>query len=170
MKTPKLNPDRYRALLAEAAPRVIRNDKELDRFTALLLELDERPRPTAEERELAELLTMLIEQYEAKHHAISGVSAVEVLRFLMEQHGLSAKDLCDVFGSKGTTSEVLNGKRKISTAAAAKLGLRFCVHPSVFIDWDPGTRGEGQLICRPAATNQPNPRRWKAACGNKLSS
>ncbi len=42
-----LNRTRYAKLLAQAMPRVIRNDKELEQFTQTLLALDERPRPRA---------------------------------------------------------------------------------------------------------------------------
>lgn len=142
MKSAKLDAERYGRLLTEAAPRVIRNDNDLDRFTALLLGLDEKLRPTAEERELAELLTLLIEQYEERRHAIPKARPVEVLRFLLEEHGLSAKDLWPLIGSKGVTSEILNGKRNISLAAAAKLADRFHVSPTVFVDWDLAKRAQ----------------------------
>ncbi len=133
-----LNQVRYAQLLSEAAPRVIRSDKELQQFTVMLLKLDERSRLSREERELADLLTTLIEQYEEKHHAIPKASPIEVLRFLMDQHGVSAKDLWPIVGSKGITSEVLNSKRGISVTVAGKLGEFFHVEPIVFIDWAPG--------------------------------
>jgi HTH-type transcriptional regulator/antitoxin HigA len=46
---------------------------------------------------------------------------------------MQAKDLWPVFGSKGITSEVLNGKRGISKEMARKLGEVFHVSPAVFI-------------------------------------
>ena len=136
MKSAKLDRKRYGKLLTEAGPRVIRKDKELERFTEMLLRLDERPRPTAEERELAELLTVLIEQYEQRRHPVPKATPLQVLHFLIEQHGLAAKDLWPVIGSKGITSEILNGKRRISLVGAAKLADLFHVPPSVFVDWD----------------------------------
>ncbi len=130
-----LNRARYAELLAQALPRVIRNDEELERFTARLLALDERPRPSREERELAELLATLIGEYEQKHHAIPAASPREVLEFLLRERGLSAKDLWPLVGSKGNTSEILSGKRGISLAIAAKLGSFFHLDPVVFIDF-----------------------------------
>jgi HTH-type transcriptional regulator/antitoxin HigA len=130
-----LNRTRYAELLAQALPRVIRNDKELELFTARLLALDERPRPSRKERELAELLTTLITEYEQKHHAIPAASLREVLDFLLSERGLSAKDLWPLVGSKGVTSEILNGKRGISVPIAGKLGAFFHLDPVVFIDW-----------------------------------
>lgn len=136
MKTKKLNSERYGKLLAEINPRVIRNDRDLDRLTAVLLALDERSRPTPEEYELAELLTLLIEQYEERNHEIPKATPLDVLRFLMEQHGFTAKDLWPAIGSKGVTSEILSGRRAISVSRAAELGKLFHVGPGVFVDWN----------------------------------
>jgi HTH-type transcriptional regulator / antitoxin HigA len=140
MKTIKLDTRRYGKLLSAAVPRVIRNGKDMERFTALLLELDERAESTAEERELAELLTLLIEEYERRKHAVEAASPLEVLQFLIDQHGMAAKDLWPIIGSKGITSEILNGKRAISLAVAARLSERFHVPPAVFVDWSAAKR------------------------------
>ena len=58
---------------------------------------------------------------------------VETLKELMRAREMQAKDLWPVFGSKGITSEVLNGKRGISNEMARKLGEVFHVSPAVFI-------------------------------------
>jgi HTH-type transcriptional regulator / antitoxin HigA len=63
------------------------------------------------------------------------------LQFLIDQHGLTAKDLWPVIGSKGITSEILNGKRGISLAVAARLSERFHVPPTVFVDWSAAKSG-----------------------------
>jgi HTH-type transcriptional regulator/antitoxin HigA len=46
---------------------------------------------------------------------------------------MHAKDLWPVFGSKGITSEVLNGKRGISNEMASKLADVFHFSAPVFI-------------------------------------
>jgi HTH-type transcriptional regulator / antitoxin HigA len=56
----------------------------------------------------------------------------------MRAREIQPKDLWPVFGSKGITSEVLNGKRGISNQMAAKLGAVFQVSPAVFIWIHPG--------------------------------
>jgi HTH-type transcriptional regulator/antitoxin HigA len=134
MKT-TLDRTRYGELLTETAPCVIRTDAQLEHFTSALLKLDERPRLSREERELAELLTVLIERYEEQFHPVPKASPGEVLHFLMAQGDLSPKGLWPLLGSKGITSEILNGKRGISLTAAAKLAVFFHVDPSVFVDW-----------------------------------
>ncbi len=57
----RLNPVRYSKLLAEAAPRVIRSNKELDHFTSVLTKLEQLQDCSREEFELAELLAALID-------------------------------------------------------------------------------------------------------------
>lgn len=38
----------------------------------------------------------------------------------MREHDLKQTDMLDIFGSQGTVSQVLNGKRQISTVATPK--------------------------------------------------
>jgi HTH-type transcriptional regulator/antitoxin HigA len=130
-----LDRTKYAELLSKTLPRVIRNDSQLEEFTEALWDLDEIEKPSREERELAELLTTLIEHYEREHFPLRNATPVEIINLLLEQKGMSAKDIWDVFGSKGTTSDVLKGRRKIGPAVAAKLGRFFGVAPELFIDW-----------------------------------
>lgn len=133
-----LDRTKYAELLSKTLPHVIHNDAELDEFTEALLELDDLDRPSKEEKEVAELLTTLIEHYEQKRFPLRNARPQEVITLLLEQKGLTAKDLWVVLGSKGTTSDVLKGKRKIGTTVAAKLGNFFDVTPELFIDWSNG--------------------------------
>lgn len=135
MSTHILDQAKYGKLLAKTRPHIIRNDDDLERFTEMLLELDQLEHPSEEEKELAELLTTLIEQFEAEHYALPRATPTELIGFLLEQRGQSAKDLWPVFGSKGNTSEILAGKRAIGIATASKLGGFFNVPPQLFIGW-----------------------------------
>ena len=125
------NPE-YAALLTKVLPRVIHSERENERCIALLDELDHRPNPTAAERRLAELLTVLIEEFEEKNYALKEASPVAVLRELMLAHSLKQKDLADVFGTPSIVSEVLNGKRQLTTKHIRDLSRRFHVSPEVF--------------------------------------
>lgn len=55
------------------------------------------------------------------------------LRELMREHGLKQTDMLDIFGSQGTVSQVLNGKREISKSQARKLSQRFRLPIDIFI-------------------------------------
>jgi len=122
----------YAALLAKALPAVIHSERENERCIALLEELDRRPNPTAAERLLAELLTVLIEEFEDKNYALKEASPIAVLRELMQAHSLKQKDLLEVFGTPSIVSEVLSGKRQLTTKHIRDLSRRFHISPEVF--------------------------------------
>ncbi len=53
----------------------------------------------------------------------------------MQDRGLRHKDLIPVLGSPGTTSDVINGKRKPSKKQVKALAEFFKVSPEVFISF-----------------------------------
>jgi HTH-type transcriptional regulator/antitoxin HigA len=82
---------------------------------------------------MAELLTLLIEDFEEKRDALEMSSPVEVLNRLMVANKLKQKDLLDVFATPSVVSEVLHGKRQLTTEHIRRLSRRFNVSPEVFI-------------------------------------
>jgi len=124
----------YAALLSSALPAIIRSEAENDRSIAMLQELDGKGnRMTAAERRMADLLTLLIEDFEDKHYALKPSSPVEVLTELMQANSLKQKDLVDVFGTPSIVSEILHGKRHLTTEHIRRLSRRFHVSPEVFL-------------------------------------
>jgi HTH-type transcriptional regulator/antitoxin HigA len=114
-------------------PSVIRSEAENERFIAMLEELDRKGnRLSAAERRMADLLTLLIEDFEEKHYALKAASPVDVLSELMLANNLKQKDLLDVFGTPSIVSEVLRGKRNLTTEHIRRLSRRFHVSPEVF--------------------------------------
>ena len=123
----------YVSLLTSALPTVIRSEAENERYIARLEELDRRGnRMSAAERRMAELLTLLIEDFEEKHYALKATGPVEVLNELMLANSLKQKDLVDVFGTPSIVSEVLHGKRQLTTEHIRRLSRRFHISPEVF--------------------------------------
>jgi len=132
MSTATSKPD-YATLLAEALPGIIRSEKENERYISLLEELDRRgTKRTAAEERLAELVTLLIEDFEEKHYALRPATPIAVLEELMSANKLKQKDLLDIFGTPSIISEVLSGKRKLTTDHIRKLSRRFHVSPELF--------------------------------------
>ena len=124
----------YAALLSSTLPAVIRSEAENARYVAMLEELDSKGnRMTAAERRMADLLTLLIEDFEEKHYALKASGPVGVLNELMLANGLKQKDMLDVFGTPSIVSEVLHGKRQLTTEHIRRLSRRFHVSPEVFI-------------------------------------
>ena len=123
----------YGSLLSEVHPRVPHTDQENEELIRTVEALEEKPNPSPEELELIELLSVLIDQFEEKHHPIKKPTPDAALRELMKARGLSPKDVYEIFGSKGTTSEVLRGKRAISKNAAKALAQKFNVKLELFL-------------------------------------
>jgi HTH-type transcriptional regulator/antitoxin HigA len=124
----------YAALLASALPAVIRSEAENERCIRALEELDRKgTRISAAERRLAELLTLLIENFEQTHYALEPADPITVIEELMSANGLKQKDLLDIFGTSSIVSEVLNGKRRLTTEHIRRLSRRFHVSTDVFI-------------------------------------
>jgi HTH-type transcriptional regulator/antitoxin HigA len=132
MSTATSRPE-YADLLARTLPSVIHNEKENERYLAMLEELDKKPKLTPAEQRLTELLTLLIEDFEEKAYSLKPASPTEVLSQLIEANDLRQKDLTDVFGTPSIVSEVLNGKRGLTIAHIKKLSRRFHVSPEVFL-------------------------------------
>ena len=135
--TVNVNNQIYGQLLMQVLPSVITDEEELTRLThetdRLVTKGIKQNGLSPEESRLLQLLTKLIEDYEGEHYPIDDAHPYEVLKFLMEQNELKQKDLLDIFGSSGITSEVVNGKRSISKTQAKKLAERFNVSVELFI-------------------------------------
>jgi HTH-type transcriptional regulator/antitoxin HigA len=122
----------YATLLAKTLPAVIRSERENEHYTSLLEELDHKgSRVSAAEQRLADLLTLLIEDFEERHYALKTATPIEVLEELMATNELK-KNLLDIFGTPSIISEILSGKRKLTTEHIRNLARRFHVSPEVF--------------------------------------
>jgi HTH-type transcriptional regulator / antitoxin HigA len=128
------NSDKYKELLSQYQPKLIRNEEENQKALAIVEELMHRPNRHPEEDELYELLILLIEKFEQEYYLPGKASSPHsLLVFLMEQRDIKQSDLVGVIGSKGVVSEVINGKREISKAQARALGEFFQVDSGLFI-------------------------------------
>ena len=124
----------YGVLLTDTLPGVIDSAAEYNRVESIFENLLDKENRSPEEDKLFDLLANLLEEYERRTLSpLEKSSPLEVLKFLMRQNDLAQKDLNEFFGSKGTVSEVLSGKRSISKAQAKKLAERFCVSTDLFI-------------------------------------
>lgn len=124
----------YAALLSEIEPAVIESGIEHKRLLAEMSKLMDKEELTPSEGKLLGMLGVLISEYESRRFkAGSTATPLSNLTCLMEDHGLKQRDISHLFGSKGITSEVINGKRSISKAQARKLAEFFKVTVDVFL-------------------------------------
>jgi len=128
-----IDPNAYARLIVAAAPIPPGTESQNERLIERLSALDEREDLTPEEEAFAELLAIVIEDFEEKHYALPAVPPREALQALMEDRGLRHKDVWPVVGNKGLTTEILNGRRKISAALAKRLAIHFHVPVELFL-------------------------------------
>ena len=98
----------------------IRNDEDHDRALARISEIMDAKLGSPEGEEL-EILSTLVDAYESKHHAIEAPDPIAAINFRMEQAGYDRKNIEEAFGTRGRTSEILNGKRCLSLSMIRKL-------------------------------------------------
>lgn len=128
------NKQLYGVLLTDTLPTVIDSQAEYNRIESIFENFLDTENRSPEEDKLFDLLANLLEDYERRSlPPITESSPLGTLKFLMQQNDLAQKDLVEFFGSKGTVSEVLSGKRAISKTQAKKLAERFCVSTDLFI-------------------------------------
>ena len=137
-RTPPFNERKYKKLLGEVLPCAIRTEEDYERLRQVAHALGEKEAEQdlcLEEERLADLLAALIQAYDDEHYEENrpAITPLEELKALMEHRGLHQKDICHLFGSKGITSEVLNGKRQISKTHAKRLAEFFRVGVESFI-------------------------------------
>lgn len=123
----------YGSLLAEVQPKIIMSEEENERALEAVEKLMACKNRTLEQNALLELLVILIEKFEDEHYQLNASTPYSILLHLMEARDLKQSDLVGILGSKGVTSEVINGKRSISKAQAKALGEFFHVSPALFL-------------------------------------
>lgn len=125
--------EKYKQLLLEIAPTVIKSEEEHKRLVSeyeKLINLDEL---TPEQIVMVDMLVYLIQKYEKENYQLKSTTPKDILVELMQIRNLKQKDLIFIFGSKSIVSEVINSKRNITKEQAKLLALYFNVSPELFI-------------------------------------
>src|SRR5580698_6305230 len=120
-------------MIANGAPRIIHNDKELEAYTEALFRLTALEKPSRSEVEAIELLSLLVERYEQEQYPIPAADPVSVVRFLIAQGNLTQRDLIPQFGSESAVSMFLSGHRNLTIEQVRNLSARFGLPTDVFI-------------------------------------
>ena len=126
--------DSYLELVQEFPLVSIQSAEQLAAASGFLDSVMSRSKLEAGQHAYVGALSDLIELYEDEHVRLPRLSGRSLLAFLMEQHGLKQSDVSRKTGiQKSLMSEMLNGKRSFSKAAALKLAELFHVDASVFL-------------------------------------
>jgi len=109
----------------------IENDADLAEAQAFASSLMDTDVPA--ERLTLRAQVQLIKAYESKRWPMEPASAANVIQYIMEQHDLTPADMAPILGTRSRVSEVLNGRRALSTSMIRRLRSRFHVSADVFI-------------------------------------
>jgi HTH-type transcriptional regulator / antitoxin HigA len=124
----------YKQLIAEVPPKIIHTKEENRYYLEKLEELNNRwTELTQAERDLYETLGVLIEDFEKKAYKVRAATPIGVIKELMAANCLKQKDLVGVFETASVVSEVLKGKRVLTTDHIRRLSKRFNISPAIFL-------------------------------------
>ena len=80
-------------------------------------------------------IAILVDEYDrAQNEQPKKSKPLEVLHLLVEEHGISGRELGRILGNEAAGGFILRGERSITVYQAKKLGARFSVDPSLFLD------------------------------------
>lgn len=122
----------YIELLRAFPPRPITSEDELRETQKVIDSLLDKGELSKEERDYLHVLAALVYDYEQKQEPIPDIYGVELLKVLIEEFDLRQKDLVPIFKTESIVSDVLSGKRQLTTRHIEELAKFFHVSPAVF--------------------------------------
>lgn len=113
---------------------VIQSKAEYETVMDRIEELSKNPPhfKSDEGRELL-LLGFLADRYEEERFPIDNPDPIDAIKVRMENLGLSAGDMLDVFGDRGTVSKVLNRHRSLSLNMIRQLAQKLSLPEALLI-------------------------------------
>ncbi len=128
------NPDKYKQLLTQYQPKLIRTEAENEEALLVIEELMSRPQKTPEEDELYELLVFLVEKFETEfYQPLIAATPFSMLTLLMEQKNLSKTDIYALFQDELDWERLSNNTVIITPSQAKVLGDFFGIDKNLFI-------------------------------------
>ncbi len=124
----------YIELLKTFPPRPIVSKEELVATQKVIDSLIDRDELTPDEQDFLNVLGTLVYEYEQRHEPIPDIHGVELLKTLIVEFGLRQKDLVPIFKTESLVSDVLSGKRHLTTEHIRKLADFFHISPAAFFE------------------------------------
>lgn len=114
--------------------RPIKDKKQYEDYLARAYELMQQElKPNSENSDELEVISILIENYEKTEFPIDSPTPIEAILFRIDQLGMKKSELTKIIGSRSRTSEILNGKRKLSLSMIRKLNQKLQIPAEVLI-------------------------------------
>ncbi len=122
----------YTELLISFPPRPIKTEEDLEKIQEIVGNLLDKRELTEDEEDYLHLLGILIEEYEEKEDLVPDIYGIELIKALMVELGLKQKDLIPIFKTESIVSDVLKGKRKMTTEHIQRSAELFHLSPALF--------------------------------------
>jgi len=129
-------PRDYAGLCGILLPRPIRDKEGLADATEIVMIMAGFEDQLSEDQDdYLDLVSGLIEDYEAEHVKMPKRTPLQLLQYLLGEHGLTAADLTRILGtSRNLGNAILRGERQVTLSHARKLGKRFSIPWSAFVE------------------------------------
>ena len=135
VRPPGRTSDRYFALVRELPLRPLRSDTGLARASEMIARLLARGVLAGDEEDYLDVLSDRVEKYEDDHYPIQPVAGLDALRYLVESSGKTQATVAAEAGlPESTLSEVLLGRRRLTTRHIGILARYFRIDPGIFVD------------------------------------
>jgi HTH-type transcriptional regulator / antitoxin HigA len=113
---------------------MIANEAEYQRVLAIIESLMHQT-ISAEQERMLNLFLILVEKFEADNYPLPNISTPRRrLQHLMETNNLPTTELVGIFGSVAMLTDILDGKKIISSSQAQQLADRFHLPVTVFLE------------------------------------
>ena len=127
------NPEKYKEVLSEYQPKLIKTEAENERALVMVEQLMNLPNRSPEQEEICDLLVILIERFEQEFYKPDrSNNPGSMLSFLMDQRDLKPIDLISIFGSESAVDDVINNRSSVDRPTANRLAELFHVDASLF--------------------------------------
>jgi HTH-type transcriptional regulator / antitoxin HigA len=127
------NLEKYKEVLSEYQPKLIKTEAENERALAIVEQLMNSPNLSPEQEEIYELLVILIERFEQEFYKPDrSKNSGSMLSFLMDQRDFNPIDLVPIFASEAAVEEAISGRTNIDSYTADRLAELFHVDASLF--------------------------------------
>lgn len=126
--------EKYMQLLQAFPPRPITSEADFAATQGAIDRLLDKPELTPEEEDYLDVLGTLVLHYENQQaDMIPDIYGVELLKVLIAERNLKQKDLVPIFKTESIVSDVINGKRQLTTRHIQELAEFFHLPVAVFL-------------------------------------
>jgi HTH-type transcriptional regulator / antitoxin HigA len=110
----------------------IHSEAQLAQVQAKIDTLIDKGELTSDEKDYLDVLGTLVYEYEQNLEPLLDIYGVELLKVFIEERELKQKELVPIFRTESIISDVLHGRRQLTTRHIQELAQFFHISPAAF--------------------------------------